>query len=126
MSQTLDRVFHRAVRILVCRNTTLHQRLYEASKEISAAIERPELWPQDLLPQAQSIHASLTAQGKIVDTVCDMDTPVAAEVAEDILNLAVQIAVAKRQRLDAQGHLPVPCSKATLFVEMPRKAATGR
>ncbi len=122
MSQELDRVVHKAVRTLVRRNTTLHQRLYEATKEFPAALRRREQWPPDLLSQIESIEEKLTAKGRIVDTICAMDTSAAAEVAEDIVNLAVQIDVAKSQRLDSRAHATVPRRKARPPAEMPQGA----
>ncbi len=120
MSKGLDRILHGAVRTLVCRNTTLHQRLYEASKEFSAALERREQWPADLLREAERIEAKLTAEGKMEETICAMDTPVAAEVAEEIVQLATEIYAANNRRLDTGGHRTVPRSKARAAAGMLR------
>ena len=122
MSQELDRILHRAVRTLVRRNTTLHQRLYEAAKEFPAALRRREQWPPDLLLQAKNIEKKLTAKGRLVDTICAMDTSVAADLAEEIVNLAIQIDVANRQRLDTRGHRTAPHSETRPPVEMRRRA----
>ena len=112
MSKGLDRILHGAVRTLVCRNATLHQRLYEASKKFSAALERREQWPPDLLREAERIEAKLTAKGKMVDTICAMDMPVAAEVAEEIVQLATEVYADSSRRLDTRGHRTIPRSQA--------------
>ena len=122
MSQGVDRVLHKAVRTLVRRNATLHQRLYEAAKELPDALCRREKWPRDLFPRAEGIGRKLTAKGKVVDSICAMDTSVAAEVAEEIVNLAFQIDIARSRSHHSRGHRAVPQSKARPPLRVPQGA----
>ncbi len=101
MFQGLDHV-GKAVRILASRNAMLNQRLYEAAREFSAALLRPEEWPEDLLDKAQDIHQKLTARGRIDQTIVGMDVSAAAEVAEEILDLSVAISAASIHEMKRQ------------------------
>ncbi len=101
MFQGLDHV-GKAVRILASRNAMLNQRLYEAAREFSAALLRPEEWPEDLLDKAQDIHRKLTARGRIDQTIVGMDVSAAAEVAEEILDLSVAISAASIHEMKRQ------------------------
>ncbi len=101
MFQGLDHV-GKAVRILASRNAMLNQRLYEAAREFSAALLRPEEWPEDLLDKAQDIHRKLTARGRIDKTIVAMDVSAAAEVAEEILDLSVAISAASIHEMKRQ------------------------
>jgi len=106
MFQGLDRL-NQAVQILVGRNATLNQRLYEAANEFSAAMSHSDQWPAKLLARAAGIAEKLTAQGEIAATINAMDIAVAGSIAEDMLSLTVAMnaadAVANRSR---SMHLP--------------------
>ena len=88
MFQGLDRLNH-AVQILVGRNATLNQRLYEAIHEFAAAMSHSDQWPGKMLAQADRIREKLTAKGRIDATVNGMDVAAASDIAEEILSLAI-------------------------------------
>ena len=110
MSQGLDEV-NRAIRILVGRNATLHQRLYEAAKVFADASHGPYQWPKRLADRADEISGRLTAKGNVAGTVNNMDTADAREVAEDMLELATALNVAASTRVPAP--LKLPAGKGT-------------
>ena len=93
MFQGLDHV-GKAVQILVSRNATLNQRLYEAAHEFSAAMRRPDQWPADLLEKATVIEQKLTVHGAIGNTVNGMDIATASQIAAEILDLSVAVSAA--------------------------------
>ncbi len=113
MFQGLDHV-SRAVRILVGRNAMLNQRLYEAAREFSLALQRPDQWPRDLLEKARSVENKLTARGRIDKTINAMDVSVAGEIAQEMYSLAMAVNFAHAARRKG-GH-----------VRMPTKGAEGR
>ncbi len=101
MSQGLDEV-NRAIRILVGRNATLHQRLYEAAKVFADAAHGPYRWPKRLANQAEELSGRLTAKGNIAGTVNSMDAADAREAAEEMFELATALNVA------TSTHVPAP------------------
>lgn len=108
MFQALDHV-GQAVRILVGRNATLHQRLFEAADQFALALQCSESWPADLLQRARQIAKQLTARGRLDTTINAMDSATAGRLAEEIYELAVAIEIAKVQRISAPSpHLPTP------------------
>ncbi|NQU24953.1 MAG: hypothetical protein HQ567_27020 [Candidatus Nealsonbacteria bacterium] len=106
MSQGLDEV-NRAIRILVGRNATLHQRLYEAAKVFADASHGPYQWPKRLANQADELSGRLTAKGNIAGTVNSMDATDAREVAEEMLELATALNVATVTYVPAPMKLPI-------------------
>ena len=111
----LDHLGH-AVQILVGRNAMLNQRLYEAAREFSLALERPEGWPRDLLKKARSVEKRLTTDGPIATTINGMDVSVAREIAQEMYTLAMAVntlqidagQIARRRR----DHVKLPPRKA--------------
>ncbi len=101
MFQGLDHV-GKAVQILACRNAMLNQRLYEAAREFSAALLRPDQWPKDLLDRARGIHDRLTVRGRVDKTVAGMDVSSATEIVEDLIDLSVAISVASIHEMEKQ------------------------
>lgn len=113
MFQGLDHA-SRAVRILVGRNAMLNQRLYEAAREFSLALQRPEQWPQHLLKKARSVEMKLTANGRMDKTINAMDVSVAGEIAQEMYSLAMAVNFAHAAR------------RKGAHVRMPSKGAGGR
>lgn len=90
MSEGLKHV-NRAVQILVGRNAMLNERLYEAAREFSAAVQDAEAWPKKLRDRAIRIDKKLSAKGRISSTINGMDVPQAEELAGEILDLSSAI-----------------------------------
>ncbi len=111
MSERLSHI-QSAMRVLIRRNTTLHQRLYESGKELLIALGGSDTWPPEAIAEAKRIEEALTAKGKLVDTICAMDTPVAADLAERVFELGVALTVAEHLRFETGGHQGVPQPKA--------------
>ncbi len=107
--------------ILVRRDTTLHQRLYEATKEFSAAWLHRKEWPEDLLHRAQQISKTLTANGKPIDTIVGMDTPAAADLAQKLADFVVAIEAVKARRTESRAHRAIPRSKQRPMAGAPRQ-----
>ncbi len=125
MSERLGHI-QSAMRVLIRRNTTLHQRLYEAGNELLIALGRSDTWPPEAFAEAKRIEEALTAKGKLVDTVCAMDTPAAADLAERVFELGVALTVAEHLRFETGGHPGVPHPKAMAPVGMSqRREAKG-
>ncbi len=81
----------KAARILVGRNATLNQRLYEAAGEFEIALKKAHHWPGKLMDQAVDIDRKLCARGKIDETINGMDVSAARGVAEEMLGLCVTL-----------------------------------
>jgi len=109
MFQAFDHL-NRAVRILIGRNAMLNERLYEAAREFSLALQRPEQWPNDLLENARIIEKKLTARGRIDATVNGMDVSVADEIAQELYALAVAASTTQVRR-SLRRHVPFASSK---------------
>ena len=90
MSQGFNHV-NRAVQILVGRNAMLNQRLYEAAREFSAAMEDAEQWPKNLREKASRIDKQLTKKGRIAATINGMDVRDAERIAMEILEISREI-----------------------------------
>ncbi len=101
MFQGLDHV-SQAVRILVARNAMLNQRLYEAAREFSAALKRPDQWPADLLSRARRVEEKLTAKGRIDKTINGMDVLAASQIAEEIFELSIAVSAASIHEMKRQ------------------------
>ncbi len=84
-----------AVNILVARNTTLQQRLYEASKELAVAMRQRDHWPDNILQKARDIEKKVTARGRMGATLQGMDASEAGEVAKELAELASDVRVAR-------------------------------
>src|SRR4030042_3515791 len=110
MLRGLDHV-NRSVRILVGRNATLPQRLYEAAKEFSVALPDAGQWPGDLPKMALRIDAKLTSRGSIDRTVNGMDTALAGETAEAMLELAILLSASDALRHPG-GSVPLPSPRS--------------
>lgn len=110
MFQGLDHV-SRAVRILVGRNAMLNQRLYEAAREFSLAMQRPEQWPPALLEKARGVEKKLTAKGRIDKTINAMDASAAGEIAQEMYSLAMAVNFAHAARRKG-GHVRMPSKVA--------------
>jgi len=110
MFQGLDHV-SRALRILVGRNAMLNQRLYEAAREFSVALERPDQWPADLLDDARSVHRELTSKGSIDATINGMDVSVAGQIAQQLCTLVLAVNSAQGVRREP-GHVQLPSRKS--------------
>lgn len=127
MFQGLDHV-SKAVQILVSRNATLNQRLYEAACEFSAAMRRPDQWPADLLERARGLQRKLTAKGRIDKTVNGMDAAAAGRIATEIFDLSVAISAASIHEMRRQvsqmksqtGRLPIAKSGRTRRLDVSR------
>ena len=96
MFQGLDHI-GKAANLLAARNAMLNQRLFEAAKEIEAAIETSDEWPSDLQEKARKIEDKLTAKGPIDATVNGMDVVTATAAAQEIFDLSVDALAAKVQ-----------------------------
>ncbi|MBN1909700.1 MAG: hypothetical protein JW818_08175 [Pirellulales bacterium] len=107
MQKGFEHVF-RAVRLLVGRNAKIHQRLYEATRELALALKESEQWPPDLFARAAQIHGQLTARGRADTTINDMDTAAAEQLANAILDVALAVDGLKRHRLEMSSHPAVP------------------
>ena len=106
MLQGLKHV-NRAARILVGRNVTLHQRLFEAANELSTAVRQRRGWPKRLSLKADGLCEKLTARGAIDKTISGMDRADARDAAEEILALAINLnAVRAVRRKSRAVHLP--------------------
>ena len=101
----------KALRVLVRRNATLHERLYEAAGEFAAALREQEKWPDNLVQQAGRIRKALTAKGRIVDTIGAMDASVAGDVAEELADFVMAVDAAKVRRVETGRQGVVPQSK---------------
>lgn len=121
MSQRLEQVY-RAVQLLICRDATLHQRLYEAAKEFVAAAGLLKEWPPELISQVEKIEQKLTSKGKLVDTISSLDVSSAGELAEQIVELAIaeKIIQSRRHARRDAGHQPVPHSRTLHHVTTQR------
>ena len=110
----------KALRVLVRRNATLHERLYEAAGEFSAALREQEKWPDHLVQRAGQITKKLTSKGRIVDTVGAMDASVAGDVAEELADFVLAVDAAKLRRIETGRQGVVPRSKQRLAARTAR------
>ncbi len=125
MSERLGHI-QSAMRILIRRNTTLHQRLYEASEELLIAISKSDTWPPEAIAEAKRLEEALTAKGRLAETICAMDTSTAGDLAERVIELAMVLSVTEGLNSRTGGHQAVPHPKAmTPAGTSRRRAAKG-
>jgi hypothetical protein len=109
MFQGLDHI-GKAANLLAARNAMLNQRLFEAAKEIEAAMETSDEWPSDLQEKARKIEDILTANGPLDATLNGMDIVAATAAAQDIFDLSVDALAAKAQMQQPAHAIPRPQS----------------
>jgi hypothetical protein len=97
-----------AVDALATRDERLKSRLSTAGKRFWSATYHLDEWPSRIQKRAESIQRTILARGSVQATVAEMTLEEAEEVAEQILELLLDLQKATEDRQRVSGPSDVP------------------